>query len=1188
MNPARVVGLDQNDGPVEAGEQRVIDVLRDGLDERFTIAPNLQMVHRGGQVDDVDVLVVGPYGIVAIEVKNLGGEVIVSEREMFVDGHGRRNPYVQTYAKARRIKGRIADHPQTEHVWVSPLVVLAQEPRVLRVPDNQRDDFVLVDDVVEALLDEDRWRGRGLSSMERDAALRQFELVSRPRPQIFNLGPYRIGQLISETNTERRYTASHTVMGTEHEIVHIGYDPRLLGSDGGRSAITAAYREALALKDVGVHPNVRAATDLFTEEDGSAVLVLPASTGRSLRDMIDEGEDIDTETAASILLDVVAAVAHVHAGGVAHRRVCPTLIEVDPDGVAVLSGFGFAQVPGQEGGTQHLSIGLSEVEIPFIAPELFLTGTAGLDADLFGIGTLAAELGIETLGGFDLAGLRATNPDDREPSVDELFASASAQPETPDEPAIDGYQILKTLSESASRETFLGYNVLSGEQVVMRSFAGALAVDDARTIYQAMAASRHSGLESVNTMQRGADESVVVISQCVDGMSLAEAIDTATLPEDKLAIVLELARAVETLHDSGWVHGDITPANVILGDDGPVLIDFGIAAKIPAMPAGGTPAYRPAPGWIRSETPIDLDLFGLGIVAHELLYGSRPAITDDGLEVEADEPWSAAVSAALGLEGAPECHSVEEFIDVLSEGNSDQEGEEEGSEDTSEADLEESGEREGGLYRRVDELIIAGRLDEAEQLCPPEWMNLRERIVRSRRQQADQADEEQDAWLHIGRVAVHTGPVSREQIPSTISGEKNVRAQVTQFSARVDDMVSELRVIEADNGESWITCVDVSGSDELYNAIVNRLRIGARAVGAGEATVDLAMAVQSDDRWSARSVTRSEIVDVTGLQIADVLSPIDGVRIGKRSEVLDDRSPRSGYLAAVFDEKDTAEALVRSFTLLRINPILAAPSGKTEQETVIDVGSFADPYPSDISPRSVVGFESSRAEISERLVKIVGHEGPMNFKRFARSFRVAAGAGRVTGTRRALLWRSIETAVLEGDIELLGRPSDDEAVLKTGAQPSVHVREMGNRSLDEIPLNELGEVIIHYTTLHPDLQDESLHTQMLRDFYGRERIHDSALRRLDRARSVATDTPVDTQGPKYGPLERHLTGIHGRRVSMDFDEINNLVGGLPPSAYEHQAWWSNSPSHVQASAWLNAGWRVVAVSFFAQRVRFSR
>jgi hypothetical protein len=57
---------------------------------------------------------------------------------------------------------------------------------------------------------------------------------------------------------------------------------------------------------------------------------------------------------------------------------------------------------------------------------------------------------------------------------------------------------------------------------------------------------------------------------------------------------------------------------------------------------------------------------------------------------------------------------------------------------------------------------------------------------------------------------------------------------------------------------------------------------------------------------------------------------------------------------------------------------------------------------------------------------------------------------------------------------------------------------------------------------------------------------------------------------KYEPLSRHLRTAT-RPVSMTFDEISQLVGGLPPSAYRHREWWANNPRmHVSGACLARA------------------
>lgn len=73
---------------------------------------------------------------------------------------------------------------------------------------------------------------------------------------------------------------------------------------------------------------------------------------------------------------------------------------------------------------------------------------------------------------------------------------------------------------------------------------------------------------------------------------------------------------------------------------------------------------------------------------------------------------------------------------------------------------------------------------------------------------------------------------------------------------------------------------------------------------------------------------------------------------------------------------------------------------------------------------------------------------------------------------------------------------------------------------------------------------------------------------------------------KYDPLRVLLQAHDGPQLTLSFAEIAAAVGGLPASANTHRAWWANDPSHVQARAWLDAGFAVESVEPGAGRVQF--
>jgi hypothetical protein len=77
---------------------------------------------------------------------------------------------------------------------------------------------------------------------------------------------------------------------------------------------------------------------------------------------------------------------------------------------------------------------------------------------------------------------------------------------------------------------------------------------------------------------------------------------------------------------------------------------------------------------------------------------------------------------------------------------------------------------------------------------------------------------------------------------------------------------------------------------------------------------------------------------------------------------------------------------------------------------------------------------------------------------------------------------------------------------------------------------------------------------------------------------------------KYAPLSRRLHATLGDHVRFSFREIEAILGfELPKSARAYAPWWANvGGSHVQAEAWMGAGWRTRQVDVPGEAVSFER
>ncbi|MGW8702694.1 bifunctional serine/threonine-protein kinase/ABC transporter substrate-binding protein [Streptomyces eurythermus] len=123
-------------------------------------------------------------------------------------------------------------------------------------------------------------------------------------------------------------------------------------------------------------------------------------------------------------------------------------------------------------------------------------------------------------------------------------------------------------------------------------------------------------------------------TEFVPGPALAEAVDGhGALPVTAVRVLgSRLAEALTAVHAAGLVHRDVKPGNVLLGFDGPRLIDFGIALAAGATVLTAPDAVVGTPGFLSpeqararaEEVGPPSDVFSLGCVLAYAASARRP------------------------------------------------------------------------------------------------------------------------------------------------------------------------------------------------------------------------------------------------------------------------------------------------------------------------------------------------------------------------------------------------------------------------------------------------------------------------------------------------------------------------------------------------------------------------------------
>jgi serine/threonine protein kinase len=184
-------------------------------------------------------------------------------------------------------------------------------------------------------------------------------------------------------------------------------------------------------------------------------------------------------------------------------------------------------------------------------------------------------------------------------------------------------------------QVFLGMSA-GGRPIAVKVIRTELATDPdfrARFRREVAAAQKVSGLFTALVVDADLDSPMPWLATAyVAGPSLTEAVrGHGPLPiRSLLALTAGLAEGLDAIHAAGVVHRDLKPSNVLLAEDGPRVIDFGISEAAEASAAAGANVMIGSPGYMSPEQVLGVDIgpasdvFSLGAVLTFAATGRGP------------------------------------------------------------------------------------------------------------------------------------------------------------------------------------------------------------------------------------------------------------------------------------------------------------------------------------------------------------------------------------------------------------------------------------------------------------------------------------------------------------------------------------------------------------------------------------
>ncbi|GAB3697925.1 Stk1 family PASTA domain-containing Ser/Thr kinase [Mariniluteicoccus flavus] len=213
---------------------------------------------------------------------------------------------------------------------------------------------------------------------------------------------------------------------------------------------------------------------------------------------------------------------------------------------------------------------------------------------------------------------------------------------------LDGrYEVVRKLARGGMATVYEATDTRLTRQVAVKVMHQGLGDDQdfaAKFDREARAAAKLSHPNVVSVFDQGHDlDRPYIVMEFVSGCTMRNVIsrDAPLTPVACLEMIDHVLSALAAAHDSGLVHRDVKPENILISDRGQLKVaDFGLARAITAQTATatqgmliGTVSYLPPELVTTGRADARSDVYSAGVVLFEMLTGSKPHTGETPIQV---------------------------------------------------------------------------------------------------------------------------------------------------------------------------------------------------------------------------------------------------------------------------------------------------------------------------------------------------------------------------------------------------------------------------------------------------------------------------------------------------------------------------------------------------------------------------